>query len=150
MGAILAGLGVGASLGAGIIRARASRLAADAEEDAAQFRIRQILQASTAEQARLRRQARRTISSQSVAFAKAGVTLEGSPLELLSQNAAELEADAVNVGRAARTNVALERARAANARAAGDFGVGTSLLTGLVGAAKIGIPTLGQQIRRSS
>jgi hypothetical protein len=138
MGALLPGIAIGSTVAGALFQKRATRQDAAAIKDAAEFNARQALQAGAEEEARRRRLARRTLSSQRVAFAKAGVVLEGSPLELLAQNAAELERDAVNEGIAARQTAALERFRGESAEEVARRRGGASLLSGLTRAASLG------------
>lgn len=135
MGVFQAGVGVSTAVGGAFLRARAARETADAIEDAARFRNMQIRRTAGDEAARLRRFARRKISSQEVAFAKANVELSGSALERLLQNASELERDAANVEIAAAESIALNESRGENAQRIGRQRSAASLLTGVGGAA---------------
>jgi hypothetical protein len=135
MGAILTGVGIGAPIASGISQRRAIKLESDAVASAAEYNAAIVIQEGAQEAARRRRLARRELSSQRVAFAKAGVRLEGSPLELLAQNAAELELDAVNVEIAARNTANLERTRAKNIKDISRTSQGAALLSGATTAA---------------
>jgi hypothetical protein len=130
MGAILAGIGIGAPIASGISQQRAYKLEAEAVADAAEYNAALAIQEGAREAARRRRLARRELASQRVAFARAGVTLEGSPLELLAQNAAELEMDALNVELDARRTANLERMRAKSIRDVSRTARGAALLSG--------------------
>ena len=132
--AIFLAVGAGLKIGGAVIQAKAQRDQADAIAEAAEFNALQAEQQGLVEEGRLRRLARRKISSQRVLFAKAGVTLEGSPLFFLAQNAGELELDAANARIAARNSARLDRERADVALDAGRTAAGAALLAGLSGA----------------
>ena len=142
----------GLKIGGGVLQAKAARDQADAIAEAAEFNALQAEQQGLAEEGRLRRLARRKISTQRVLFAKAGVTLEGSPLFFLAQNAAELELDAANARINARNSARLDRERAEVALDAGRTAAGAALLSGLAGAAGTALSTqsFGKQAASSS
>lgn len=131
MGAILPGVSIGGPIAAGIFRGRAAEAQADAIASAARFNAAVALEEASLEATRRRRIARQTLATQRLAFAKAGVRIEGTPLELLAQNAAELERDIVNVRIAGRRTAALDIARARNVRETAKTLKGAALLTGL-------------------
>jgi hypothetical protein len=135
---LIAALAVGTQVAGGVLQARAAQAEGDAVASAAEYNRVRALQQGRAEERRRRRVARRELSSQRVAFAKAGVTLEGSPLALLGQNAAEFEVDALNVGAAARNTANLERMRARSARRIGRRRAGAELLGGVARGASLG------------
>jgi len=85
---------------------------------------------------RLRRERRRFTARQTASFAKAGVRLTGSPLQVIADTAAELELDILlenfntNIQiQSARTDADLDRIRARQARTAGFINAGTTLLS---------------------
>ena len=103
-----------------------------AEQDARLERERAAL-----EEARLRRQTGKILGMQRAAFSKAGVTLEGTPLLVQEETAAEAELDALVVRFGGEIGAAREEARARAERfggrqalTAGLFGAGRTLLTG--------------------
>lgn len=71
------------------------------------------------EEQKSRDQARKVLGAQRSAFSKAGVTLEGTPLEVLAETAAEAEADALMIRRAGSIAEARSLAEAAQQRMAG-------------------------------
>jgi len=84
-----------------------------------------------------RRDTERILGRQRALYGKAGVTMEGSPLELMSETAAEGELDALMVertgilrGQRYGEEATLSRMKGAGARRAGYWGAGTTLLTG--------------------
>jgi hypothetical protein len=104
--------------------------------------------------ARLRREKRRFGAKQQAAFAKAGVRLTGSPLQVLADSAAELELDIMiedyNTRIAilsAQSSADLDVIRGQQARTASFIGAGSTLLTQLPSFISSGnkgnIPTLG-------
>lgn len=127
--------GAGLQLASGFQGAEAALENARAVEEAALFNSLLAEQEGATESARLRRRNRRLLSSQRVKFAKAGVRLEGTPMEVLAQNAAELELDAANVSIAARNTSELEQMRASNARRQGKRSARASILGGSARAA---------------
>lgn len=135
--AVVAGLKIGGA----VLQGKAARDQADAIAEAAEFNALQAEQEGLVEEGRLRRLARRKLSTQRVLFAKAGVTLEGSPLFFLAQNAAELELDAANARISARNSARLDRERAEVALDAGRTAAGAALLSGFAGAAGTALST---------
>ncbi len=133
--------GAGLKIGGGVLQAKAARDQADAIAEASEFNALQAEQQGLVEEGRLRRLARRKLSTQRVLFAKAGVTLEGSPLFFLAQNAGELELDAANARISARNSARLDRERADVALDAGRTAAGAALLSGLAGAIGVGLST---------
>ncbi len=138
----LAAIAAVTQLAGGVFQARGAQAEADAVASAAEYNQALALQEGRAEERRRRRVARRELSSQRVAYAKAGVTLEGSPLQRLGQNAAEFEVDALNVGVASRNTANLERKRARSARRIGRRQAGAALLSGVSRAASLGAQIL--------
>jgi hypothetical protein len=85
---------------------------------------------------RLRRERRRFLSKQTAAFAAAGVRMTGSPLQVLSDTAAEIELDIMIEDyntrldiMNAQSNAELNQIRAGFSRDAGFISAGTTLLT---------------------
>src|SRR3990167_970929 len=110
----------------------------DAAEDAADFNARVLAEQAAIEEDRKRRIAKRELASQRTAYAKAGVRLEGSPLEVLVANAAELEREIFNlrVEGARRVDYQMLQRKAAGATGrAKRVAAGASLLSGTAGSA---------------
>jgi hypothetical protein len=138
----LAGGALGLKVGGTLFQARGERQTAEAIADAARFRKKQALAAGVKESARLRRVARYRLSSQRVAFAKAGVEMSGSPLEFMLHNAAEMEREAVNARIDAGVTASLESSRAKNAERIGERRSLAALIAGGSGAAGFGLSLL--------
>lgn len=126
---------IGGQLAGGIFKGKAARDQAQAISDAAEFNALRAEQQGLAEEARLRRLGRRRLSTRRVGIAKAGVQLEGSPLAVLAQDAAELELDALNARIGAQNTAILDRRRAHEARQSGRTAAGAALIAGLAGGA---------------
>ena len=101
------------------------------------------------EERRFRKGGERLKARQRAAFAKAGVTFEGSPLEVMEQTAIELETDALMIRRSGQLGAGRLTAEAGLQRFAGRSallrgkakrraGTISALATGLGGAAQLG------------
>jgi hypothetical protein len=84
-----------------------------------------------------RRGTARLIGKQRALYAKAGVTMEGSPLDVLQETAAQGEMDALMIergyaqqGAAYKSQSELAKMRARHYKQQGYFGAGSTLLTG--------------------
>lgn len=93
-------------------------------------------QAASDEQ-RQRIQARKQLGAMRAGYGASGVTLDGSPLDVLENSAAEAELDALTIrykGEVSalgyRTESAQQRARSANATTEGYYNAGSALLQG--------------------
>lgn len=124
-------IGAASSIGGSVLGAKGSVEDAEAEAKATEYNSALQLRESRIEEARRRRIARRELSSQRVAFAKSGVLLEGSPLELLADNAAEFERDSIEVGISARSTAELDRKRAKNIQKQGRRAATAQLIGGV-------------------
>ena len=96
-------------------------------------------------EARHRREAEKTLAAQRAGWAKAGVSMEGTPLIVAAESMSEAELDALAIRYASTVEQSqilaqaagyeqqaqLERMRGRAARTAGYLGVGTSLLGGV-------------------
>ncbi len=103
--------------------------AGKAEQSAANFNA-----ASAAQEAQSRENAQRTAAQRQLAsiragVAKSGARMEGTPLAVLSESAANAEIDALNTRYSGQRESALYTARGQNARTAGYLRAGTSLLS---------------------
>lgn len=127
-------LGVVSSIQQGKAQAQAHKYnAAVAQNEAIAAR-----QAAAFEADRVRQRRDKVLSSQRAAFGKSGLALEGSPLALMEDTAAEAELDALVVqhqgsvmAARAESQAALDRMQAKQARTAGYFGAGASVLRGV-------------------
>lgn len=89
-----------------------------------------------------RKETERLLSRQKALYGKAGVALEGSPLLMMEETAAEGELDALMIERTGKlyeqrymSEAALSRMRGGATRRAGYYGAGSTLLTGAGSAA---------------
>lgn len=83
------------------------------------------------ESARLRRQAKKLTSEQITGYAKAGVTLAGSPLEVLAETAKEMEMEAMAVEQFGASEAAARRYEARATQQAGQIRQAATLLAGI-------------------
>ena len=101
-----------------------------AENSAAQFNADSARQEAASREAAQRAQADRALGSIRAGVSKSGATMEGTPLAVLSESAANAEIDALNTRYSGQREAALYESRGRNARTAGYVRAGTSLLTG--------------------
>jgi hypothetical protein len=94
---------------------------------------------------RRREQNRRFLGTQRTAYAKSGVTIEGSPLEVMAETAGILELEALDASRQATQQTRALRAQGAYDRQVGSnqaraayIGAGSSLLSGAGNTAYMG------------
>ncbi|TQV80770.1 hypothetical protein [Denitrobaculum tricleocarpae] len=133
--AFLISAAVGA-LGA-IQEARASSAASEFNAKIADNNAIIAEQNAAADETRQRRAAGRQAAASRAAIGAAGVTLEGSPMEVLEDQALEAELDALNIrygGRLQASNyrsqAQLDRSAARSARTQGFLSAGSTLLRG--------------------
>jgi len=107
--------------------------AAIAERDAESAR-----QSAEYEAGLTRKEKEKTLARQRALYGKAGVTLEGSPLEMMAETAGEYEMDALMIERGGklesqryRSEAQLSRMKGSAAKRAGYYGAGSTLLTGM-------------------
>ena len=93
--AAVAIVGAVLAIAGGVVGGIAQKKSADAQASAVKAEGKQQLRESYAEAAAIRRRGKLLQSQARTGIAKAGVLAEGSPLELLAQNAAEIEVDAL-------------------------------------------------------
>jgi hypothetical protein len=101
-----------------------------AEGAAADFNAQSAAQEAQARENAQRAQAQRQLGMIRANVSKAGATMEGTPLMVLSESAANAEIDALNTRYSGQREAALYESRGRNARTAGYLRAGTSLLTG--------------------
>lgn len=101
-------------------------------------------QQAAAQEEQHRRLARRQLGQMRAAYGASGVTMEGSPLDILAQSAKDAELDALNIryggelkAQGLESEAVLERYRGKSAQRAGYMGAATGLLSG---ASKIMVP----------
>ena len=123
LGATLSTLGTAASVFGAIGQGKADASASQFNADAAR-------QESASREAAQRAAAQRQLGSIRAGVSKSGATMEGTPLAVLSESAANAEIDALNTRYSGQREAALYESRGRNARTAGYLRAGTSLLTG--------------------
>jgi len=101
-----------------------------AENSAAQFNADSARMEAQARETAQRTAAQRQLGSIRAGVSKSGATMEGTPLAVLSESAANAEIDALNTRYSGQREAALYESRGRNARTAGYLRAGTSLLTG--------------------
>jgi hypothetical protein len=101
-----------------------------AEQSAADFNAASARQEAQARENAQRTAAQRQLGSIRAGVSKSGARMEGTPLAVLSESAANAEIDALNTRYSGQREGALYDSRARNARTAGYLRAGTSLLTG--------------------
>lgn len=130
---------ISAAIGAlgAIQEARASSAASEFNAKIADNNAIIAEQNAAADEGGQRRSASRQAASSRAAIAAAGVTLEGSPLEVLEDQALEAELDALNIrygGRLQagnyRSQAQLDRSAARSAKTQGFLSAGSTLLKG--------------------
>ena len=130
---------ISAALGAlgAVQESRASAAASEFNAKVAENNAVIAEQTAAADERRARRESARRIAGSRAAFGAAGVALEGSPLDVIEDQASDAEVDALNLryrGRLEANNyraqAGLDRANARNARTRGVIKAGTALLGG--------------------
>lgn len=135
--AVASGIGTGISVMGQIEQGRSQKKwgeynAQVAERDAETARMNAEYEAGLK-----RKESERLLGRQRALYGKAGVTLEGSPLLLMAETAAESEMDALMIERGGklqaqryRSEATLSKMKGAAAQRAGYYGAGSTLLTG--------------------
>lgn len=100
-----------------------------AESQAAQYNADSARMEAQARETAQRTAAQRQLGSIRAGVSKSGATMEGTPLAVLSESAANAEIDALNTRYSGQREAALYEARGKNARTAGYMRAGTSLLS---------------------
>ena len=100
-----------------------------AENSAAQFNADSARMEAQARETAQRTAAQRQLGSIRAGVSKSGATMEGTPLAVLSESAANAEIDALNTRYSGQREAALYESRGRNAKTAGYMRAGTSLLS---------------------
>ena len=103
--------------------------AGKAENSAAQFNADSARMEAQARETAQRTAAQRQLGSIRAGVSKSGATMEGTPLAVLSESAANAEIDALNTRYSGQREAALYASRGRNAKTAGYMRAGTSLLS---------------------
>ena len=122
VGSVASAVGTGLAVVGAIQGGKAEGAAADFNARSAQ------MEAQSRENAQ-RAQAQRQLGMIRANVSKAGATMEGTPLAVLSESAANAEIDALNTRYSGQRESALYSVRGQNARIAGYLRAGTSLLS---------------------
>ena len=101
----------------------------NAENSAAQFNAQSARMEAESRENAQRAQAKQQLGSIRAGVSKSGATMEGTPLAVLSESAANAEIDALNTRYSGQREAALYEARGRNAKTAGYMRAGTSLLS---------------------
>ncbi len=118
LGAVGTGISVIGAIQGGKVEASSAQFNADSARMEAQAR-------ETAQ----RTAAQRQLGSIRAGVSKSGATMEGTPLAVLSESAANAEIDALNTRYSGQREAALYESRGRNAKTAGYMRAGTSLLS---------------------
>lgn len=135
LSALLSGVAIGGPLSAGFQQAGGIRQQASAQAAAANANARLAQMEGASQASSIRREGRREIGRQRAIMGASGVRLEGSPLDLIVSNAAEIEREAVQAEVAARNTARLDRAQAKSVERAGKRSSVSAILSGAVGSA---------------
>ena len=141
IGAILAIVAALVSAGTAIYSAQQQRKTAQYRAKLAEEAGEEVRAGTEFEKARAEREGKRLKSRQRAAYAKAGVRMEGSPLEVLADTQAQADLDEMIIKhggyvteRAHQRSAMWERRAGKSAQTAGYIGAGTSLLSGAYSA----------------
>lgn len=102
-----------------------------AEAGAANYNAEMARRDASAKETAQRVGQQRQLSSIRSSVGKSGATMEGTPLMVLAESAANAEIDALNTRYTGIAESNLYSSRAKNARSAGNIRAGTSLLSGM-------------------
>ena len=141
IGAILAIVAALVSAGTAIYSAQQQRKTAQYRAKLAEEAGEEVRAGTELEVARHRERTKRLRARQKVSYAKSGVRMEGSPLEVLADTQAQADLDEMIIKhggyvteRAHQRSAMWERRAGKSAQTAGYIGAGTSLLSGAYSA----------------
>lgn len=144
MGGWVDAIPVGASIASGQLGAYAARSKGRAEKRAAYINADQIEREAAMKASRLRTVGRREIGRERTLIGASGLQAGGSPLELVAQNAAELERQAREETLAGQYNAAVTRMGGREARKQAKKVSAASMLEGVTRGAYYGrVPLTG-------
>ena len=101
----------------------------NAENSAAQFNAQSARMEAESRENAQRAQAKQQLGAIRAGVSKSGATMEGTPLAVLSESAANAEIDSLNTRYSGQREAALYESRGRNAKTAGYMRAGTSLLS---------------------
>jgi hypothetical protein len=144
MGEILGQLPIASSVASGQLGAYAARSKGRADQQAADINARNIELQAGMKASRMRTTARQEIGAQRAALGASGLQAAGSPLELMAQNAAELERRATEETLAGQYDAAITRMGGREARKQAKKVSAASVFEGFTRAAYYGrLPLTG-------
>lgn len=135
---LLSGFGAGASIGGGLAQGQAARDAAQAQSQAALYNAKLAEQEAQSRADYVRRAGHRELTSDFVQMSAGGVRVQGTPLDVLSQRAYEIEREATNAQIEGRNTARLDRAQAQGITRAGKVSARNALIGGIGQAARFG------------
>ena len=103
----------------------------NAQARAAEYNAQAAQNQAAAQEAQQRRQAARVMASGRANAAASGIEMDGSPLEVMADSAANAELDALTIRYGGQVRADQERMRGSMARQAGYMGAASSLLMGM-------------------
>lgn len=137
IGAVTGGLGVAMSAASSIQQGKQQKAMSEYNAAVARQEAEAIKEATAYEELRQKEQAKKLRGRQLALYGKSGVLMEGTPLEVMEETAAQAELDTLAIRRAGATSASrqesqaqLDIIRGRSAERAGYYGAGTSLLTG--------------------
>ena len=134
--------GVTAAIIGTVVAAGAAAAGGVAQQQAAKANAKQAQAAAAFDEARQRERAQKILAAQRVGFAKAGVTLEGTPGDVLANTAEDAEIDALAIRWGGASRAAAFKAQGQSALIGG--------ITGAAGALLTGVTTYGQDLFKPS
>lgn len=137
LSALLSGVAIGSPLAAGITQAGGIRQSAAAEAAAARTNAQLALAEGFTQAQSIRTEGRQELGRQRTLIGASGVRSEGSPLDLVVQNAASIEREAVQAEIAARNTARLDRSRASSVERAGKQSGTSAILGGALGSGTV-------------
>lgn len=129
---------IGASIAGGVQQQAAAKANAKAATQAAAF-----------DELRQRERAQKLLAQQRVGYAKGGVTLEGTPTEVLADTAADAEIDALAIRWGGASRAAAFKAQGQQALIGGVTGAAGALLTGVTSYGSQLLPASSPQLPRA-
>lgn len=138
MGGLLDAVAVGGSVASGVYQARGARQAGRSAERAAQMNAAIARYEATQSASRTRRAGRQEMGKARAQFGKSGLEPAGSPLDLMVQNAGEIERRALEEQQAGEFARGLELTRGRTVRREARRSSAAGLLAGATQAAYFG------------
>lgn len=137
-GFVIPAIALGTTLLGTAMQMRGQLEQGEAALKSANFNASLTEQAGLQEEQLIRRSGRRSESTMRASIAKSGVTMEGSPLEAIAQNAANFEIDALNTRYNSQMSARIERVTGQRQNRAARISAATTLFNGLTSVASSG------------